>query len=401
MKRKIWLLTPLPFTVAAVVSCATSNTSSNSEFLGAFTPKYDVENESEGIVEFTNEQKSMIDAEMNEIISLDKLNLQFHSPLSINSVYLDLHDLVNRFYLVKVNDVKYMIELSQLPVKDDLPRDVALDDTINQFNNKRSLIFKFHTLDKKVVINYTYRLETDIQMKFTLRPKQLNPSLSLDDPNIQKINVDWVNINNWFEGEIVRWKDGDTAEVKVLSIQPGVSDINVGETYTIRLAGIDTPEKGVGSGADYKKSPKWEHQFAELATKFAVNTLPSKTVVRLFLDGKGVDKFNRIPADIFFGKDFNISYNTEIVRNGWCLPFSGGNKSENTIKGTLKYYTFFEMAKAMKFAKENRLGLFQDFANEKTIATKVYLTRSNTGYHTFMEEDEDLIYKYKDKMYPN
>ncbi|QCZ36479.1 thermonuclease family protein [Mycoplasma nasistruthionis] len=220
----------------------------------------------------------------------------------------------------------------------------------------------------------------------------INPTLSnyqvVVDPSIYKtLNIDWeapINKNLSFKAKVLSASDGDTftIEAKESKIIAG-QQITKGETYKIRLAGIDTPEKAVGSGKNVVAAAPFEYSFALLASKFGEKVLTNKEVIVGFVEGK--DAYERITADIFFGDNFQHSYNTEIVRAGYTLPLAKQtyNPEGTQQVGSYEAVIYPEIAKAMAEAKQNKRGFFHYFENSSQVARFIYLIKPNTSYIPF------------------
>jgi len=104
--------------------------------------------------------------------------------------------------------------------------------------------------------------------------------------------------------------DGDTFKVKA-EIWP---DITV-ET-SIRINGIDTPEKG------WRGKCKEEKKLGARATKWAKENLPEKVLICNIKNGKYA---GRVVADVFINED---KYADLIIAEGLAKPYDGGTKSD-------------------------------------------------------------------------
>lgn len=199
-----------------------------------------------------------------------------------------------------------------------------------------------------------------------------------------------------FKAKIVGHSDGDTFTVealeKVLS-----NSINVGDHIKLRLAGIDTPEKAVGS----QKAVNPELHWAKKASAFAEKTLPIGKVVHVFFGTK--DGFSRLTADVFFKKDgteaanywdADTSYCVEITKAGLTLPHAS-NAQKATEADSIEYYTYYPIALALKYAYDNKKGFFGSgflgFFSGKHPKDfeKIYMLKPNTSWKLFWPYDED------------
>ncbi|MGY6172207.1 thermonuclease family protein [Candidatus Mycoplasma pogonae] len=179
-------------------------------------------------------------------------------------------------------------------------------------------------------------------------------SQSISPENIEKKDInkfDFIKMaegKEWGEGEIVRWKDGDTPEVKYS--KPGSE---VKEKASIRIMFLDTPEKFSGS----KPTTGLENTWANAATNFAEKLLPPGSKIRIIFTG---DKsYDRLVGEIFYGKDFSKSFSVSMVENGYSLPqLSTAQKGlayvENSVSGNL----LKPLALAMEYAYRTMSGLW-------------------------------------------
>jgi endonuclease YncB( thermonuclease family) len=108
---------------------------------------------------------------------------------------------------------------------------------------------------------------------------------------------------------IVDVYDGDTFRVNIKG-WPAI----IGDTISVRIAGIDTPEKR--GGDEYSRS------LAMKAAKFTEKKLRSARVVTL----KNIrrDKYFRILADVYIDR-WNLA--RELVRVGLAREYYGGKKA--------------------------------------------------------------------------
>lgn len=230
--------------------------------------------------------------------------------------------------------------------------------------------------------------------------KLQNSTFNFQDPAIRKINVDWDQVP-WYEGEITSWADGDTLSIKVTANNKveNIDQLAIGKNVKVRISGIDTPEKAVGK----KKASAFEYQYAEVSSAFGPHFAKVGDKVRMI--GTGLDTFERFTSDVYKGAkegEYNVSYSVEMVRNGYTLPLeSSGFKKEQTIPGSLTYYSYFEMGRALKEAVEKQSGFFVDYRTPFAVSTFIYKIKQNSGYTMFLDSDDekDNVWKHKYEFY--
>lgn len=196
-----------------------------------------------------------------------------------------------------------------------------------------------------------------------------------------------------FKAKIESVSDGDTFSViaqESKTLRGGIV-ITQGESYRIRLSGIDTPEKGVGSGNNYVAAAPFEYSFALHATNFAEQVVNSEKFKNDIMVGfvSGKDSYDRITADIFFGENYQYSYITEIVRSGHTLPYSNDvweNYLHNKDKSTYEYNLYPKIAEAFEEAIKNNKGMFNYFDNPADVSLFIYLIKNNNRWHPFYYE---------------
>ncbi|MHA3785950.1 thermonuclease family protein [Mycoplasma sp. Z244C] len=227
------------------------------------------------------------------------------------------------------------------------------------------------------------------------------------DPNpkiFKKVNIDWSKVDprNYFDGRITTVSDGDTYAVELYEdketfegkFKKGLNPITNKHDEkrdtklepNIRLSGIDTPEKAVSQ----KLSSPFEYAFALMPTHFAEKLwskdMGYKDHVRVaFL---GHDAYGRTTADVFFGEDYQYSYNVEIVRAGFTLPMPSSNVQNDgsnihNAKGSYEDYIYEQLAGAMFEAVEAKRGFFHYFATPSEVSKFIYLAKNNSTYTTF------------------
>lgn len=113
-------------------------------------------------------------------------------------------------------------------------------------------------------------------------------------------------------GVVTRIVDGDTIEVGVTGTSPGpgAGEAAVGETYTVRLIGIDTPES-VKPGSPVEC-------FGREASA-AATALLEGAEVRLVKDVEETDRFGRLLRYVYMGEEMA---NARLVVNGYASAFT-------------------------------------------------------------------------------
>lgn len=114
-----------------------------------------------------------------------------------------------------------------------------------------------------------------------------------------------------YDMTVTRVIDGDTVVVEAPWLLP-----ELGDTISIRILGIDTPEKG------WRGQCQQEKDLGEIATKFAQDTLPPGTVVQV--EVVQWDKYGgRINGEIWIN-DQNFAEMQ--VERGYARDYDGGTK---------------------------------------------------------------------------
>ncbi|MFV8459290.1 thermonuclease family protein [Mycoplasma sp. CR] len=233
---------------------------------------------------------------------------------------------------------------------------------------------------------------------FQSYPTAPNPKM------FKSVNIDWSKVDprNYFDGRISTVSDGDTYAVILDEdkdtfegkFKKGPNPIKDKHDEkrdpkiepNIRLSGIDTPEKAVSK----KLSPPFEYAFALMPTQFAEKLwspeMGYKDHVRVaFL---GHDAYGRTTADVFFGENYQYSYNVEIVRAGLTLPMPSSNvqadgSNIHSVPGSYEDYIYEQLANAMFEAIQAKRGFFHYFATPSDVSTFIYLAKNNSTYVTF------------------
>ncbi|MGP1451212.1 MAG: hypothetical protein ACTTJO_00340 [Metamycoplasmataceae bacterium] len=345
--------------------------------------------------------------------------LQLNNSKDANNYDLDVNDYKEKSKTIVTKYWKF--ELVSVNLEKTLSRDYALNEGNNVIETNR--VYEFLAYRKsndssdgwEPLIGDNEKIQYKVPVKKTLKTiNQIDTKLDLS--KAEKLPVDWSKNKKWLDAEIVDWADGDTPRVKILNnpnnLYPGLVDTNektsdgqpnphygmfqvkkkdgslVWEYPKIRIAGIDTPEKAVGT----TPSDPFEYGFAEKSSEFAKkNFLPGRKVRLLTED---LDAFSRITADVFFAedpnntnpqnKDYVYSYATEITRAGLTLPYGKNvDLQKMKTKGSIPYYTFYALGKALTYAQDNRKGFFSVLDNPKTVSKYVYTAKPNRDYLIF------------------
>lgn len=349
----------------------------------------------------SKEEKTMIQNFLNKnISSLQQIKIRLKDGISDNEYLLDADDFHSKPFELRIKDKNniehlYKFKLDAVNLSEQLSDDKPLDHTHCSLETKRT--FSFTVLNSKNKLLFRFKPLYKMDKKLTL-PTIVDMEAKFDKSIAKPLYIEWSKETSWCEATINKWFDGDTPEVTIGNVfAPNFSGVAIaGETNKVRIDGIDTPEKKVGS----KDASPWEYSFADASSRFAKSTLVPGTKVRLFMTGK--DAFGRWTADIFFGDKFQYSYATEITRHGFTLPMNG---IESLIKiknpHSLEHYTAIWLADAMNDAWTKRRGFFKIFHKPWAISRDVYKIKPNTGYQIYMKDSHNSVYKYKDHAYPN
>jgi len=112
--------------------------------------------------------------------------------------------------------------------------------------------------------------------------------------------------------EVTRVVDGDTVEVRIAerSDGPGAGRAEIGETYSVRLIGIDTPES-VKPGSPVEC-------FGKEASAAASALLDGQTVT-LVKDVEETDSYERLLRYVYLGEEMA---NARLVLNGYANAYT-------------------------------------------------------------------------------
>ena len=111
---------------------------------------------------------------------------------------------------------------------------------------------------------------------------------------------------------VTRIVDGDTIEVEISgrSDGPGAGRARVGDTYTVRMIGIDTPES-----VDPRRPVECFGREAAAATE----ALLAGAEVRLVKDVEEKDRFGRLLRYVYIGEEMA---NARLVVNGYAAAYT-------------------------------------------------------------------------------
>ncbi|MGI8775620.1 MAG: thermonuclease family protein [Actinomycetota bacterium] len=137
---------------------------------------------------------------------------------------------------------------------------------------------------------------------------------------------------------VTRVVDGDTIRADILeSVEgPGAGETEVGENYSVRLIGIDTPES-VKPGSPVEC-------FGREASA-ALKALVEGTEVRLVKDVENTDRYDRLLRYVYFGQEMA---NARMVANGYAHAY--------TYPPNVRHSEFFVQLE--REARENDRGLW-------------------------------------------
>ena len=140
------------------------------------------------------------------------------------------------------------------------------------------------------------------------------------------------------EAVVTRTIDGDTIEVEVRARVdgPGAGEAAVGERYTVRLLGIDTPES---------VSPRAPVECFGREASAAAGALLEGETVRLVKDVEERDGFDRLLRYVYLGAELA---NARLVTNGYASAYSYPPNSRHS-------QFFVQMERE---ARENERGLW-------------------------------------------
>lgn len=148
-------------------------------------------------------------------------------------------------------------------------------------------------------------------------------SMTLDIPD----NIDPKNIPKFVPdiqvARVIKVYDGDT--ITIASYYP--NDVNKLYKFSVRLYGIDCPEK-------YSKI-KSERDTAELATHFLTDLILNKIVTLHIYE---LDKYGRLLADVFIN---GLSCSHLMLENRYAVKYNG--KTKRLPENWMYYYKYGSM----------------------------------------------------------
>ncbi|WP_406614527.1 thermonuclease family protein [Mycoplasma corogypsi] len=243
--------------------------------------------------------------------------------------------------------------------------------------------------------NLPFTFKKDITFSPVLEG-QLNHFV-LDTSVFKPVTINWDKLSSaWADIKITNTSDGDTFQFEVMNAPEKYrTHFDTGTNQPkIRLAGIDTPEKFIGNQA-----APFEYAFALLSTEFGKAVFKKYPTARIaFADSK--DAFGRFTADIFFGDNYQYSYNTEIVRAGYTYPYSFSDDPgliQKDLEGDDSYIklVYPSIAQAFNEAITNRKGFFKWINNVPQGAKDIYRKKPNQKWLIFW--DKSKVYAFGKK----
>ncbi|TDV24158.1 endonuclease YncB(thermonuclease family) [Mycoplasmopsis mustelae] len=326
---------------------------------------------------------------------VDEQNSKFPKDINIQ--------IFNDYAVLKFNSVRTQLVLDGINIQDKESQESKWDS--KGVKNKIFLNYSLYYKAKKVNNIIPFSLEFEKNIVYPTPVDALK--VDIDENNFQSLNLDFNSKklkDISFKASLVSVSDGDTFSV-LAKENKIIGNVNVekGQTYKLRLRGIDTPEKGVGAKDGYKYSGAFEYHFALKSTEFAEKFFNKykDDVLISFVDGK--DTYNRTVGEIIFGKDettgnYKYSYSTEIVRAGLTLPLEDSTWSNAFIHNEEDSYIYImypKMSEAANQAYQQQLGFFKYFNEPLEISLYVYGLKRNSGYGPFYDDGVDEI-KVKD-----
>jgi endonuclease YncB( thermonuclease family) len=121
-----------------------------------------------------------------------------------------------------------------------------------------------------------------------------------------------VSVSHAYEWRVSHVVDGDTVSVYATFLPP-----ELGKTLSIRIHGVDTPEKG-----HLAKCPK-ENALSLSATSYVKQVIAGARTIDVKIDGW--DKYGgRVLGDLIID---NTPLSKLLVENNFARPYDGGKKS--------------------------------------------------------------------------
>ncbi|NPA51408.1 MAG: thermonuclease [Aquificae bacterium] len=162
----------------------------------------------------------------------------------------------------------------------------------------------------------------------------------------------WKPPKDFVKSYVVKVIDGDTIEVKIPKTTFNHRKTLKNLRYTVRLIGIDTPEKTLNKRAKIQakrgdKDLKTITLLGKLAYEFTKKLIPKGSTVYLEFDVQPQDRYGRLLAYIWLPDGRML--NREIICNGYAYLL--------TKPPNLKYAD--EFRKCFRYAQKHKLGLWQ------------------------------------------
>ncbi|UUM20009.1 MULTISPECIES: thermonuclease family protein [unclassified Mycoplasma] len=343
----------------------------------------------------------------NRVISKLSPNLSVKSPLKNFSISLEQFDNITQSIeepflgskaIIKFNDFSYVINnqeylQSELPIEkaNKLIKEIQ---TANKLPIKVALNYSV-LIDGKQIDNFDITVTHLFDTQITKKLGDVYNNLNIKLAEFPKVNIDWnaKEIDKkYFDAEIVADADGDTFVVKVTD-KHNTEGFKVGDELRIRLSGIDTPEKAVST----KLASPFEQTFARISSKFASKLMKTKLSNGTEIGKKlrvafysGRDSYDRALADVFFGDNYEYSYNLSIVAQGYTLPYVQDGNWENKItqKNTYENLLFPLIYTYFNKAIEEKKGFFEFFNAPRDVQIFVYRMKENGQWRPFWSKTE-------------
>lgn len=122
---------------------------------------------------------------------------------------------------------------------------------------------------------------------------------------------------NPYDYKVTRIIDGDTVEIEATFLPK-----ELGNHLSIRILGVDTPEKG------HRAKCELENTKAVAASLFTNNEVFDAKSVKIII--KGWDKYGgRILGDVILD---GIPLSTKLIQKGYAVPYSGKGQKKDWCK---------------------------------------------------------------------
>ncbi|VEU59619.1 thermonuclease family protein [Mesomycoplasma neurolyticum] len=172
-----------------------------------------------------------------------------------------------------------------------------------------------------------------------------------------KFDIEKIKGISAIKATISKWTDGDTAEIEFSENKNFASP---GLKKNIRIEFIDTPEMGIKSDGNYKKTEGIEREWAEKVTEYAKEILPKgKELLYVFSGTKPIGSYNRIVGSFYYKDDSGkwINYSTEIIAAGLSIPTYDTESFGDDSK--IGFYEAPKAWKAFNEAWKNQRGFYK------------------------------------------